>query len=75
MASGPVGDIASNENWAPCPKCGAPVLVDRNTGEIEKCARCDPHAMGLALVARGTFLLFGLIIVVLLVAIAIWMLL
>lgn len=30
----------TNENWDKCPVCGAPVMVDPQTGEREDCGQC-----------------------------------
>ena len=67
-------EVPSNENWIACPKCGAPVFVNPETGAAEKCTNCDPKAVRLALAAGGPLLLMGLIAVVVLLAFAIWLL-
>jgi len=32
--------MATNENWDSCPLCGAPVMIDPETGKREACGQC-----------------------------------
>ena len=32
--------MVMNENWDRCPVCGAPVMIDPQTGQPEECSSC-----------------------------------
>ena len=59
-------NIASNENWGACPKCGEPVLINPSTGEMEPCAACASRkspgiAIGTILFLAGVAAVVGLV--------------
>lgn len=56
----------SNDNWATCPKCGEPVLIDPKTGLVQPCANCASQkspgtAVGSLLIIAGVVAIIVLV--------------
>ena len=51
---------APNENWQDCPTCGAPVLVDPQSGRPDPCSSCAAKQSNVGLYLGGLALLIGL---------------
>ena len=49
---------ATSANWSECPRCGEPLRIDPQTGEIELCATCESSVSPLAGALAGFFLVF-----------------
>jgi uncharacterized protein (DUF983 family) len=58
---------SDNPNWGKCPKCGAPVMIDPETGKLQACARCasaaSPYsgALGIVFLLVGVAAIVGLV--------------
>jgi hypothetical protein len=55
---------SDNPNWGKCPKCGAPVMIDPETGKPQPCAQCASAASPYSGTLGIVFLLFGLAAIV-----------
>jgi len=65
----------ANDNWGTCPKCGQPVLIDPATGVAEPCAACVSHASPTGRALGTTWIIAGIVLIVILVVVCIQMLL
>ena len=63
----PAENTDNNENWAKCPACGEPVMIDPNTGKAEPCATCASLAtkqvgvLGVGVLLAGAALVVGVV--------------
>jgi len=65
---------SENENWGTCPKCGTPVLIDPATGTAEPCAACASHASPTGRALGVTWIVAGIVLIVILVVVCLQML-
>lgn len=58
----------TNENWALCEACGEKRLIQPDTGDIEPCANCRSKRSTVGLTLGAFVLLFGMIGMLMLLA-------
>lgn len=60
-------NMAQNDNWKTCSKCGEPILIDPKTGQVQPCANCATvnskpiAAAGFLLIALGIMAIVTLV--------------